>query len=189
MTKPIAVGQRFTRLVVIARAGKDRWRVRCDCGTEKNVYTQSLRTTTKSCGCLKREVDAQRRGTLTHGQARRVDGKRPPVYAVWAAMIQRCENPKAIGYERYGGRGIRVCERWQSFADFASDVGERPSAKHSIDRIDPNGNYEPGNVRWATAAEQARTRRLSCERVESLLAKYEPEAPDVIARLRKELLG
>jgi hypothetical protein len=186
---PIEIGQRFTRLVVTARAGKDRWAVRCDCGVTKTVYTSSLRTTTKSCGCLKREVDARRHGVVKHGRARNVDGKRHPVYAVWAAMLQRCNNPKSISYERYGGRGITVCERWHVFADFAADMGERPSALHSLDRIDPNGNYEPGNVRWATASEQARTRRLSAERVTALLAKYEREAPDVIARLRKELLG
>lgn len=189
MTKPIQIGQRFTRLTVIARAGKDRWKVRCDCGVEKFVYTQSLRTTTKSCGCLKREADAQRRGTIKHGRAGSATTKRHPVYSVWAAMLQRCNNPKAISYERYGGRGIRVCERWHTFANFIADIEERPSPKHSIDRIDPNGHYEPGNVRWATAAEQARTRRLSRERIEALLAKYEPEAPAVIARLRKELFG
>lgn len=194
MTKPINPGDQFGRLTVRTRAegrgGRQAyWSCTCSCGTSKVVSSQALRTTTKSCGCLKREVDAQRRGTETHGYGKLEAGKQQPLYSVWAAMLQRCNNPKAISYPRYGGRGIKVCERWHAFANFVADVGERPSAKHSIDRIDPNGNYEPGNVRWATAAEQANTRRLSRARIESLLAKYEPEAPDVITRLRKELLG
>lgn len=105
-------------------------------------------------------------------------------------MIRRCTKPGYTGWRLYGGRGITICQRWRDdFAAFLADVGERPSREHSLDRIDPNGNYEPGNVRWATATEQRRNTRLSRDRVTALLAKYEPEAPDVIARLRKDLLG
>lgn len=86
--------------------------------------------------------------------------ERVPGYRTWLSMIARCENPRTESYPRYGGRGITVCERWRgSFADFIADVGPRPSPSHSIDRINVNGNYEPGNCRWATAVEQQRNRR------------------------------
>jgi len=85
-----------------------------------------------------------------------------PLYDLWRAMVDRCHNPRAHGFKNYGGRGIVVCSRWrESFDDFVSDVGERPSRKHSLDRKDNDGNYEPGNVRWATRSEQARNTRFN----------------------------
>lgn len=86
----------------------------------------------------------------THGLSR------SPEYSVWSSMWQRCSNPKNEHYDRYGGRGIEVCARWEQFENFLSDIGLRPSPAHSIDRIDNNKNYEPGNVRWATDTEQNR---------------------------------
>lgn len=94
----------------------------------------------------------------THGYA---TGMGQPEYGVWNAMRQRCSNPKNRAYKNYGGRGIRVCERWLYFANFIEDVGPRPSKSHSLDRIDNNGDYEPDNVRWATLEEQNLHKRVS----------------------------
>lgn len=94
--------------------------------------------------------------TTTHGMSR------TPEYGIWAAMIHRCTNSRAQTFDYYGGRGISVCERWrESFAAFIEDIGRRPSSTHSLDRIDNDGNYEPGNVRWATPFEQMNNQRRS----------------------------
>lgn len=151
----IEPGARFGRLVVLRRESLicgSRWLVLCDCGASKSVAQRSLRSgSVKSCGCLRREKLIQR--NATHG---RTD---TPLYLVWGTMFNRCYRPSHKGYKNYGGRGITVCDRWKSFENFLADMGERPSPTHSLDRIDPNGNYEPGNVRWSTKQEQCRNKR------------------------------
>lgn len=126
----------------------------CECGTVKIVPGYVLREgLTRSCGCLSRET------SRTHGCSGPT-GRRTSEYGIWAAMIQRCENEKNAAYHNYGGRGIRICESWRgSFEAFLADMGKRPSERHSIDRINVNGNYEPSNCRWATTIEQGRNTR------------------------------
>lgn len=109
-------------------------------------------------------IAADTHGNTRHGQSRSAaTDKATPTYRSWVSMLARCNNPKASNYARYGGRGIRVCERWHSFEVFLADVGERQPGT-TLDRFpDPNGNYEPGNVRWATPKQQAESRRPTSE--------------------------
>ena len=156
------LGQRFFRLLVVSRAENDRhhaarWLCLCDCGNTHIVSTNRLRVgNVTSCGCWQREYLKYHRGATKHGHAKR--DKKSPTYRCWRNMLTRCEYPNAVGYENYGGRGIVVCERWHDFAVFLADMGEKPAGL-SIDRIDVNGNYEPGNCRWTTDDVQQRNKR------------------------------
>jgi hypothetical protein len=142
-------GQRFGRLVAIQRADNDArgptyWHCRCDCTNTCTVYLGNLRRNhTRSCGCLVKELPG---GAPTHGYTR--NGKRPPLYRLWCGIRARCNNLNGPKYKDYGGRGIRICERWGDFITFLADIlgniGPRPPGK-VLDRIDNNGNYEPGN--------------------------------------------
>jgi hypothetical protein len=152
-------GQRFGRLLVGPRTTnvgkKVRWLCRCDCGKDSLALTNDLRSGRHaSCGCLQLER------VTKHGHSPFDIAKKSLTYRSWISMVNRCTSEKATGYANYGGRGIKVCDRWRDFRNFLADMGERPSLGHSIDRF-PNvdGNYEPGNVRWATRAEQAVNRR------------------------------
>lgn len=154
------VGETFGRLTVVEFAGYVRrsgaryrqWRCRCLCGNESVALTGSLTSgNTQSCGCRKRDEAAAR--LTRHG------GKHTPEYAVWNGMRKRCENPRNAKYADYGGRGIKVCDRWRDFAVFMSDMGPRPSPKHSIDRRDNNRGYEPENCAWVLRDEQNRNQR------------------------------
>lgn len=146
------VGIKAGRLTVLSRVGSDArgqatWLCRCDCGEELVVRGSSLRNgNTRSCGCLL--AGAARARRLTHGMAN------TPAYRSWSAIVERCCNANNPSFPRYGGRGIRVCDRWRaSFEAFFADMGPRPSGT-SIDRVDNLGHYEPGNCRWATPFEQ-----------------------------------
>ncbi len=151
------IGQKFGQLEVKAKAensrGRTSWRCLCDCGNFIDVIGNSLRTgNTQSCGCLHKEQLSQR--NYKHGLSK------SPEHDIWRSMIQRCTNKNNKRYKDWGGRGISVCPRWMVFQNFYDDVGPRPSPKHSIDRFpNNNGNYEPGNVRWATAVQQAQNKR------------------------------
>lgn len=150
-------GKEFGELTVThrleSRKGHSWWRVRCACGSEKDISRSHL-LVAKSCGCM--ALENNRKAHTRHGM------KRTPTWKSWRSMKQRCLLPTAPNYAMYGGRGISVCLRWRdSFEAFLGDMGERPSPGHSIDRIDGNRGYEPGNCRWATAKAQARNTRTN----------------------------
>lgn len=157
-------GQTFGRWTVLSYAGSDdgaKWLCRCECGTTRIVPATNLFQGSKSCGCIQKERAKETAKTLhlrrrqvpcavkTHGMSK------SPEYRAWNQMIQRCTNKNIRNYADYGGRGIMVYAGWiDSFEAFYQHIGPRPSAGHSLDRINNDGNYEPGNVRWATDATQ-----------------------------------
>lgn len=143
------------RLVLSGKCRRAVWMCNCSCGNTKEIFSGSLTSgVTKSCGCYIKEIVG--RHMITHGESR--GPKRTVEYPIWYGMLGRCYSPGANRYERYGGRGITVCDRWRGrdgYANFISDVGRRPGLGYSLDRFpDNNGNYEPGNVRWATREQQ-----------------------------------
>lgn len=146
-------GKRFSRWMVLRQSpstnANTRWYCRCDCGVEKSVLAKNLVSgESLSCGCLRRDA------VFLHGLSA------TSVYKIYKSMISRCCNSDNKSYGRYGARGISVCDRWrESFESFLVDMGERPSLKHSIDRINNDLGYSPENCRWATAHEQGQNMR------------------------------
>lgn len=159
----VMIGRQFGRLSVKAEAGKSETKKRmlhclCACGTTSVVCYQNLVSgLAKSCGCLRREVSAAR--MTTHGAT--VKGRRPLTWRIWVNMIQRCENKNNPSYQKwYGARGITLCKRWHSYANFVADMGECPNGL-TIERKNNERGYSPSNCKWATWSEQNKNKRNS----------------------------
>lgn len=150
------IGKKYHKLTILEVLEKRKAKCICDCGNEATVYlhnlTRGLKNTT-SCGCV--WLDVIRKSNTTHGY-----DPKSLTYRTWVSMKARCYIPSASSYSYYGGRGIKICDKWRNdFLSFLADMGERPSKLITLDRIDSSGNYEPNNCRWATKKEQCINRR------------------------------
>lgn len=165
MPKKNLINQRFGKLTVLSEAEKIvykngtaiQWNCQCDCGNTKKVRTSNLTSgNTTSCGCVHKAAVSN---DTTHGLTRR--GKVAPEYWIWRSMKQRCLDKSNIAYENYGGRGITICNEWLDFETFYKQMGPRPSKNHSINRIDNNAGYCPGNCEWASRETQMHNTRTN----------------------------
>ena len=171
---PIEVGAAYGDLTVLGESevSSRKFKVLCKCGTVFDCLKGSIRSgNTKSCGCAR--VATLRTMLTKHGLAAR--GRQHPLFRAWTDMRKRVLSAKSKSYTNYGGRGIGICDRWSDFSLFVSDMGPKPGPDWTIDRIDVNGDYEPGNCRWATKSTQANNTRNSLRYVYNGLAYTSPE--------------
>jgi hypothetical protein len=161
-TLPIKPGDTFGRLTVKCRHGASwnghaLWACQCSCGKEAITRASRLFSGgTVSCGCARPPASLRFKSKKYESYGYE---KRSPEFCAWRHMLDRTTRPTHPWYKGYGGRGISVCSEWQDYWSFLSDMGRRPSKMHSLDRIDNDGNYEPGNCRWATISEQNSNRK------------------------------
>lgn len=154
------IGKRFgiltpIKFIGLSRNNKALWLCKCDCGQEKIILSNSLTCQrTKSCGCRRTKNLISR---ATHGHCRNYQGSK--IYKRWCGILTRCFNINEKSYKDYGGRGIIICERWLKFENFLEDMGEPPTSKHQIDRIDNNLGYYKENCRWILPKENGRNKR------------------------------
>lgn len=165
-------GKKFGRWTVLEFYGYvknySKWTCECECGTIKSVYSTHLKSgASTSCGCYQKEIvkETNKYRTIV---SKKCTATKHPSYGSWRSMISRCNNPNNWDYYNYGGRGIIVCDRWLNFDNFVEDMGPKPEG-FSIDRINPNGNYEKSNCRWASPIDQTNNRRHWSEKL--LLSK------------------
>jgi hypothetical protein len=156
-------GQKFGRLIVqrsILGGKRIMWECLCSCGNITQTSGPRLKKNeTRSCGCLQKEQQSIRIASLNTIHGHNKKGFQSLTHKSWTSMLHRCRCSTYTAFKYYGGRGIKVCKRWNEFKNFLEDMGERPSKNHSIDRIDVDGDYEPANCRWATRSQQQRNKQ------------------------------